>query len=654
MKSFYLLISFLVPILTLNGQGYEMEWGNIPRSDREMQSFAEDPEAGAVLLGEIGHLDFRSKGKEFEYILRVHRRIKLLRKSAFDRQATISIPYYHHNESEWMIAIEAQTITPDGRKHPLSPRDFYYEKKDQFRTHVNFTFPQLQEGVVLEYRFAIRSDNIVQPRTWYFQREIPVRFSQLSLHNDSYLSFATLFEGAEYMDLQSKTREEVRLMKGNMRFRFSDEFYLMENAPAVREEAFMTTVDDYRVRLRLQLSEVLQSDGFSKPFLSTWEQSARDLIDSQFFGGLYRSRRATRKLHRLVSNDLRLTGGPEHQMRQIYHYLVNRIHWNGRFGVQPERKLHDAFQTGRASAAELNFMLLALLNTQGIEAHPVLTSTRHHGRITQRYPLMDQFNYVMVMVSINGRTWLLDPTDPLRPPGMPGLQALNKKAWVVNPDWPQWINLEVPPCRDFFRTELHLQPDGRIQGNLTARYTSYSALLERQMHRQSPRGRYWEHRLQQLNPEATLDSVSFNNTDVLDEPFGQELTFNISETGHSFGDFIYLPLVVHANFSENPFKQRSRNFPVDFPYPFEEEWQIQLHIPTNLEVVELPQSTNYSLPDQQGSLRFECSSRGNMIILSCHFAIHQDLIKPALYPQLKQLFDHYGQLVHSKVVLRRL
>ncbi|WP_170110578.1 DUF3857 domain-containing protein [Flavilitoribacter nigricans] len=630
-----------------------MEWGTIPPVDRIMEVYAEDPEAGAVILGEIGQFFFRNESKEHDYQLNVHKRIKLLDKKPVAELASVSIPYYHFNDSEWIISIDAQTITPDGRVHSLSRKDFYFEKRDAHWTHVNFTFPQLQEGAILEYRYSLRSNNVVQPRTWYFQHSIPTRFSQLSLHNSSYLSFATLFEGAEYMELKEKTKNEIHLVSGKTRFLFSDQFYLMENAPAIREEAYMTTIDDYRVRLRLQLSEIIQPGDFPKAFLPTWEQAAHDLIDSPFFGGLYLAKKSYRKLNRILLNNLDLATDPERRMRQIYQFLVTRIHWNGLNGVQPERELYDAFQTGKASTAELNFMLLALLHAQNIVAHPVLTSTRQHGRMTQQYPLMDQFNYVMVLVSIGGRTWLLDPTDPLRPPGMPGLQTLNKKAWVVNPEWPQWINLEVPPCRDRYTVELQLDASGALHGRMQARYSSYSALLERKLHRQAPKGHYWSQRLQRLHPEAMLDSVQFLNATDLDAAFEQQLSFYIPDAGQSFGNFLYLPLVVYANFSENPFKQKNRNFPVDFPYPFEEEWQITLDLPPNYEVVELPKSTNYSLPDHQGEITYECKQEGKKILLDCRFTMRSDFIEPALYPHLKQLFSHYLQQVHAKVVLKK-
>lgn len=653
MVKFYAIsLIFLFP-LTLFPQRYTLDWGNIPESDLVMRTFPADLQAGAIVLGEVGQFFFNSEGTTYQYQLEVHRRIKLLDKNSFSQYARISIPFFYFNEMERILSVEAQTISPEGEVFPLKRRDFFYEKEDQHWMSVNFTFPQLEEGSVLEYRYTLLSKNIMQPRRWYFQGSIPVRFSQLSLHNSSVLSFATIFEGAEYMRLVEKDENEFQLADGDARFYFSDKFYLMENAPAIREEAFMTNVDDYRVRLRLQLSKITHPDGTPQPFLTTWEQFAEELLESPFFGDLFLLKKVNRKLNRMLWDKLELSADPENKMREIYNFLKQHVRWNGEKGFRPERDLSEAFQTGEASAAELNFMLLALLHAQRIEAHPVLTSTRDHGRMNQQYPLMEQFNYVLVLVNIGGRTWLLDPTDPLRPPGMPGIHTLNKKAWVVNPEWPQWINLNVPPCRDQYDFHLELQPSGLLSGRLEARSTSYSALQERGLARKDPTGYFWQERLQGFHQRTVVDSVCFRQENQLEMPFESAVTFSLPGTGDTLQDFVYLPLVFYANFSQNPFQQDQRNFPVDFPYPFEEAWRITLQFPAGYEVVELPDDLNFELPEAQGKLFLACKQDQDRVYCDGQFILHQDLIPPDDYPALKELFDHYVQLVKTRVVLRK-
>ena len=43
----------------------------------------------------------------------------------------------------------------------------------------------------------------------------------------------------------------------------------------------------------------------------------------------------------------------------------------------------------------LQILLVSMLRDVGLEAHPVLISTRSHGQVVQVYPLLSQFNDVL-------------------------------------------------------------------------------------------------------------------------------------------------------------------------------------------------------------------------------------------------------------------
>ncbi|MBW7892486.1 MAG: hypothetical protein H3C48_15965, partial [Chitinophagaceae bacterium] len=60
-----------------------------------------------------------------------------------------------------------------------------------------------------------------------------------------------------------------------------------------------------------------------------------------------------------------------------------------------------------------NLLLAAMMKQQGIEAYPVLLSTRDHGYTNELYPLINRFNYVVCAVKIEGIYYYLDATSPL-------------------------------------------------------------------------------------------------------------------------------------------------------------------------------------------------------------------------------------------------
>ena len=86
-------------------------------------------------------------------------------------------------------------------------------------------------------------------------------------------------------------------------------------------------------------------------------------------------------------------------------------------------------------------MLTAMLRFAGLEAHPVLISTRENGQPIQLYPILGQFNHVLTHVKIGAQEYLLDATEPLRPHSILPVAALNGNGWLVHKKTPRWINI---------------------------------------------------------------------------------------------------------------------------------------------------------------------------------------------------------------------
>ena len=76
---FTLSLSIVVAIVSLAPIGLraqqEMKWGEVPRADLEMSSFEADTNATALILGDMGEVEFRD---DFVLSFRRHRRIKIL------------------------------------------------------------------------------------------------------------------------------------------------------------------------------------------------------------------------------------------------------------------------------------------------------------------------------------------------------------------------------------------------------------------------------------------------------------------------------------------------------------------------------------------------------------------------------------------------
>ena len=57
----------------------------------------------------------------------------------------------------------------------------------------------------------------------------------------------------------------------------------------------------------------------------------------------------------------------------------------------------------------MNLLLIAALRQAGLPAQPVLLSTCAHGRVSQTYPLLDKFDYVVALVPDADGDFLIIP-----------------------------------------------------------------------------------------------------------------------------------------------------------------------------------------------------------------------------------------------------
>ncbi len=74
--------------------------------------------------------------------------------------------------------------------------------------------------------------------------------------------------------------------------------------------------------------------------------------------------------------------------------------------------LKKTWEEKKGNVADINLLLTALCRHQGLEASPVILSTRTNGYAVEDYPLLSDYNYVIVRVQLNGKDYLLDASRP--------------------------------------------------------------------------------------------------------------------------------------------------------------------------------------------------------------------------------------------------
>ncbi|MEO1257563.1 MAG: DUF3857 domain-containing protein [Bacteroidota bacterium] len=647
-----LFLSFLFSCSFLSGQNNApIKFGKIAPADLKMAVYEPDSTAEAVVLCDFETVIISINDNVMVRKKR-HRRIKILDKKGFD-YGNVNIPFYSYGKRENFFFDEAMIFLPNGNFQKLDKKDIFIEKINEYWSQARFTFPKIEVGCIIEYSYFINSTSWYEPEDWFFQEAIPVRYSELRFKHDDRLEYIFFFQGNENME---KIKEEPTLtvLEGqNGRCTIKPGVYVFENAPAMREESFVTTMDDYRARIRFQLSKIQQGDGRIEEVTSTWEELRKELVASPYFGFHYLKKGFYKDIVEQVSPALAGISAPKEKVDFIYKYITQNVQWNGGYSIYGgEDKLKAVFEKGVASSGQLNLMLLVLLRAAGIAAEPVLTSTRTHGKMYEDYPLLDQFNHLLIFAEVDGKPLILDATDPLRPIGYPDVEALNKRGWNIEKGW---IDIEAPKQSiDLFLSELALTEEGHLTGQMIGVYRGYNSVPERKQYFEDPSGQHWAERLGQKYAEVNLKEVRVNEYRDIGQRLTDTIHFEIQQAAMAANDFLYFSPVLFSSFDENPFKLKERNYPVDFPYNIREQHNIKVKLPNGYVTEEVPKSIRFILPDKGGSFTYAVNDKTpGELAFNISFQVKQLKFYPEEYRGIRELFDLFVSKLDEQVVLKK-
>lgn len=154
------------------------EWGEISLQTLKEDIYHLDSSPSAVVLFEKGHLRIEDN---LQYYLDRHVRIKIIRPEGY-KYATIELDYNKGYDQD-IEDLEAVTyrLNKKGKieEHKVEKNSFFDEKVIDDWNHIRFTFPSLEPGCIIEYRYTHKIGDPAYLPVWYFDRSIPVKWNQL-------------------------------------------------------------------------------------------------------------------------------------------------------------------------------------------------------------------------------------------------------------------------------------------------------------------------------------------------------------------------------------------------------------------------------------------------------------------------------------------
>lgn len=666
-KSPAIVLLFVLFSWALNAQKAPFKFGKVPMEQMQMTHYEADTSANAVVLGDFGITSFNysDSKKDFQLEFERTRRIKILKKEGYEHANVEIYLYIKGSDKEKLTGLKAITHNLENGKiveTKLKDDGIFEEAYNDNTNILKFTFPNIKEGSVIEYNYRIVSDFTFNLQDWTFQSTVPTVISEYRVRIPEFFHYQQQVQGYLGLDnVERKTVQENFTIKyeslpqigGSIeRGQYTvpslskETRYIMENVPAFEVEGYTANPYNYLSKINFELATIKYPERPIIEIMGSWASLNKSFLESDGFGSQVNG---SGYLKDDVTNVIASVSSDEQKIAKIYDYVKSNIEWNGynsKFASMPFKKLLDK-RTG--SSGDINLLLVSMLKKAGINANPMLISTQHHGMVVEAFPISNQFNYVLCYVEIGDKYLLLDATDRSLPFNVLPTRCLNGRGFVISETNYGWRQITTPSSSSRMSANLVMDSVGNAMGTILASKTGYYA--------NSARKQIWKSKEGYVLDTETKFGMEFNNSkftglDTIAEPFKEEHEV-ILENEVSGASLIYFNPILHGKFDKNPFKLEDRKYPVEFGYPFDELFYLNLQLPTNYEIDEMPGSKIILLPNNAGKFSYKVSTSGRNLIVVNQLTINKPIFSYDEYAALKEFFSTIVAKQAEQVVLKR-
>ncbi|WMI67592.1 DUF3857 domain-containing protein [Mangrovimonas sp. YM274] len=642
------ILSILFSLCLFSQSPFNSSDLNVTKGDLETKIYPQDTTANALMIYEHG----KSFVNKSTYLLNteITKKLKILNKEGFDK-ATITIPLYNNkSKKEDVKNIQATVYNIENgkvTKVKLKKSGIFNETYSENTTLVKFTFPNIKEGSVITYSYTITSPFMFNYKSWEFQGDIPKLYSEYETSIPGNWQYNIKLVGTQKL-VKNDSHIESNCLSGpgGAYSGCAISTYAMENIPAFVEEDYMTTKENYLARIDYELKTFQGFDGVINNYTKSWKTVDHELKTDKDIGRQFlKNTGLDDEMASLLAN----VNSPLDKAQLIYKYVQDNYRWNGEYHLFKDVSVKDLTKEKTGSVSEINILLHNLLNEQGVEAKPVLLSTRNNGFATKLYPVLSEFNYLIVQVNIGSERFLLDATDDFLDFGEVPFKCLNKDGRLIDfKKGSEWI--EIAPRKNSIIVQslnLQLDTDNVLSGNINLRSTGYHAISDKKKF-YSNKEDYFDSYFRTFEDIEILNhEVETKNKSDYEFLENLEISYPLSQTG----DKLYIDPFLIKFFSQNPFKLQERNYPIDFGFKDSFLYKLQINVSDDLNIVEIPKDFKVSLPNNTGSLIFSSKKEDNNILLYLKFDFKESLYGPEYYKSLKIFFGKIVDIQHNSLIV---
>lgn len=624
----YFLTILVVFSFDLSAQKSSLKFGEVDLNNLSQKASKIDSTAGAEYILDHGIVSF---DHNFQIELTRHVRIKIFDKNQFDL-ANIEIPFSEDDQVGKLKAASYNLVDGKVVTSSLAKKEMFTENVSDGVKQKRFSMPDVREGTIIEYTYAVNYGGWRSLPSWYFQKEVPVRHSKYVVSLPEHFVYKQIMTGYVKLD-HFDEYQQTGSYKGQHLNLFVKEFGVRDVLP-FKDEPHMTSRENYIAKVAFALYAVNIPGEITKQYMPdsyqhlSWHWSQEPEFKNQITNGKY-LRDKVAALTVSANNELE-------KAQNIYYFVRDSIENDEKSTTS---SLRDVFRRRNGNGFQINRLLAAMLFQAKLNPEIVRLSTRSNGYLHPNFPIQSKFNYTLISLTIDEQEILMDARDNLLFGMIPDF-CLNGDGMVISENNFRWVPLTSKVKNQLYYSGNFKLEEGYLTGLLNINRGGYSAFDFREEYKED-----LEDYIEGFAEDHTtwmIDNHEIEGIELLDKSIKHKISIEVEDMIEEAGDLILLKPIIYGQRIENPFETEKRIFPVNFGSPRQEIMNYRFIIPEGVTVEELPQPIAIGLPDNAGTFIYKVQQAGQVLVINSTLNINKVVFPAEDYPILREF---YAQLI---------
>jgi hypothetical protein len=647
-----------------NVNAQEFKLGKVSLKELEEKVYPNDTTAPAAILFNKARTYFTYDIKfGFSIVTENSFRIKIYKKDGL-KWANYKLPYrigyekYNDDLAEFTDGVTYNIENNKIVKTKLKGEGVFNTTINKYWKEEAITMPNVKVGSIIEFKYVLKSENIVEFPDFIFQYNIPVNSSEYNVDIPGFFVYKAVVKRLSEIVAESKvTRGSLEFANEytvnkteSVNFDQQSNKYRAYYIPALKEEPFVDNIENYRISIQHELEKTQFYQEPVKDYSTTWQGVAKTIYLDKDFGKELKERDyIAQDVVRILKN----IDTKNERLDVIFKFVQNKMNWNHKKGYYTDKGVKQAYIDGTGNDAEINFILMAMLNYAGIATNPVLLSTLDNG--VPVFPNRTIFNYVIAAAEIDGKQILLDATNKYATNNILPLYTLNWTGRLLREDGTsEEIKLEPKSSsKKAVNLMVSIGEKGILSGKYRVLRTDYEAFAFREKYADINQQNYLE-KVENDYPGMQISDYNVENSKDVSKPVNESFTFTTNNQCEIIGDKIYINPLLFLTPTKNPFVQEKRDFPIYFGYPTQEKFIINIEIPKGYAVQSIPKAIKLQTIENVASFIFNAEISNNTIQIAIVKESNKQIVSPGSYPVLKDFYQQMIDKQNQKIVLIKI